>query len=145
MLISLHFLVSHWLTSLSTIHLRISSPALPIFQFTHYSIHPFSTRIHLATHSPKYCLFTHHSPFPSAFQACVVCGDHAPFLQPSAALVCDSCRAFFWRSVVDASYKDFACANSWGCMVTVSARRACQACRLVLQGVVLTRWLWGFL
>ncbi|ROT79255.1 Vitamin D3 receptor B, partial [Penaeus vannamei] len=61
--------------------------------------------------------------------ACVVCGDHAPFLQPSAALVCDSCRAFFWRSVVDASYKDFACANSWGCMVTVSARRACQACR----------------
>ncbi|XP_037802241.1 uncharacterized protein LOC119596934 isoform X2 [Penaeus monodon] len=61
--------------------------------------------------------------------SCVVCGDPAPFLQPSAALVCDSCRAFFWRSVVDASYKDFACANSWGCMVTVSARRACQACR----------------
>lgn len=134
---SVHYFLDHLIIFSFISHLRIHSCT--------YFINLHTTHLYITA---AISLFTHQpyspTPFPFAFQSCVVCGDPAPFLQPSAALVCDSCRAFFWRSVVDASYKDFACANSWGCMVTVSARRACQACRLVLQRVVLRMEMGGF-
>ncbi|XP_047111817.1 photoreceptor-specific nuclear receptor-like [Schistocerca piceifrons] len=59
---------------------------------------------------------------------CAVCGDRAYSLH-FGGLSCDSCKAFFRRSVQSRACLTFRCPHSRPCLVTVTSRRCCQACR----------------
>ncbi|KAK7017010.1 hypothetical protein SK128_024782 [Halocaridina rubra] len=61
-------------------------------------------------------------------KACGVCGDVAKSMH-FGGLSCDSCKAFFRRSVQNNAYKGFTCPYEKKCVIAVSSRKACQYCR----------------
>ncbi|XP_069186864.1 uncharacterized protein [Procambarus clarkii] len=61
-------------------------------------------------------------------KACGVCGDVAKSMH-FGGLSCDSCKAFFRRSVQNNAHKGFTCPYEKKCVIAVSSRKACQYCR----------------
>ena len=61
---------------------------------------------------------------------CGVCGDVAKSMH-FGGLSCDSCKAFFRRSVQNNAYKAFACPYERKCTIAKTSRKACQYCRYV--------------
>lgn len=59
---------------------------------------------------------------------CQVCGDKAKSFH-FGGLSCDSCKAFFRRSVHNDAYKGFHCVYKNTCEITVNSRKSCQFCR----------------
>ncbi|KAG7168041.1 uncharacterized protein LOC121867802 [Homarus americanus] len=59
---------------------------------------------------------------------CGVCGDVAKSMH-FGGLSCDSCKAFFRRSVQNNAHKGFTCPYEKKCVIAVSSRKACQYCR----------------
>lgn len=59
---------------------------------------------------------------------CQVCGDKAKSFH-FGGLSCDSCKAFFRRSVHNDAYKGFHCVYQRNCEISISSRKSCQACR----------------
>ncbi|XP_063609877.1 retinoic acid receptor beta-like [Penaeus indicus] len=68
------------------------------------------------------------SPGRHGNKACGVCGDVAKSMH-FGGLSCDSCKAFFRRSVQNNAYKGFTCPYEKKCVIAVSSRKACQYCR----------------
>ena len=60
---------------------------------------------------------------------CGVCGDLAKSYH-FGGLSCDSCKAFFRRSVQNDNYLNFQCCHSGNCQITLSTRKSCQYCRM---------------
>lgn len=65
-----------------------------------------------------------HKPWPP--RVCGVCGDRAKSYH-FGGISCDSCKAFFRRSVQNES--KFQCPNRGNCRITLASRKSCQACR----------------
>lgn len=59
---------------------------------------------------------------------CGVCGDRAKSFH-FGAISCDSCKAFFRRSVQNEAYKNFHCPYNNRCDITILSRKCCQHCR----------------
>ena len=62
-------------------------------------------------------------------KSCGVCGDVAKSFH-FGGLSCDSCKAFFRRSVQKDNYQKFACSHKVPCIVTMATRKNCQYCRM---------------
>lgn len=60
---------------------------------------------------------------------CLVCGDKAKSYH-FGGLCCESCKAFFRRSMQNDSFKSFFCINGQKCVVRKDNRRSCQYCRI---------------
>ncbi|KAK4306565.1 hypothetical protein Pmani_021615 [Petrolisthes manimaculis] len=63
-----------------------------------------------------------------ANKACGVCGDIAKSMH-FGGLSCDSCKAFFRRSVQNNAHKGFTCPYDKKCVIAISSRKSCQYCR----------------
>ncbi|XP_023225253.1 thyroid hormone receptor beta-like isoform X1 [Centruroides vittatus] len=61
-------------------------------------------------------------------KVCGVCGDRAKSYH-FGGISCDSCKAFFRRSVQNEAYKNFHCPYEGKCEITISSRKCCQYCR----------------
>ncbi|RWS14809.1 Vitamin D3 receptor B-like protein [Dinothrombium tinctorium] len=59
---------------------------------------------------------------------CGVCGDRAKSYH-FGGISCDSCKAFFRRSVQNDAYKNFHCPYEGQCDITIMSRKCCQHCR----------------
>uniref|UniRef100_T1JKD5 Nuclear receptor domain-containing protein n=1 Tax=Strigamia maritima TaxID=126957 RepID=T1JKD5_STRMM len=59
---------------------------------------------------------------------CGACGDNAKSCH-FGAISCDSCKAFFRRSVQNDAYKHFYCPYDGRCHISMSSRKCCQYCR----------------
>ncbi|XP_068218338.1 uncharacterized protein [Palaemon carinicauda] len=59
---------------------------------------------------------------------CEVCGDKAKNMH-FGGLVCDSCKAFFRRSVQSNAWDQFKCEKEGKCSINKTNRRCCQYCR----------------
>jgi len=75
---------------------------------------------------------------------CGVCGDIAKSFH-FGGLSCDSCKAFFRRSVHNDSYAAFRCPYNAHCNVDKSSRKGCQSCRFqkCLSIGMETKWVMG--
>ena len=60
---------------------------------------------------------------------CGVCGDVAKSYH-FGGLSCDSCKAFFRRSVQNDNYLHFQCCHRGQCTISLSNRKSCQFCRM---------------
>lgn len=60
---------------------------------------------------------------------CGVCGDIAKSYH-FGGLSCDSCKAFFRRSVQNDNYLHFQCCHRGLCVISLSNRKSCQYCRM---------------
>ncbi|XP_035215611.1 nuclear receptor subfamily 1 group D member 1-like isoform X1 [Stegodyphus dumicola] len=70
-----------------------------------------------------------HYPSPSRRQkVCGACGDRAKSYH-FGGISCDSCKAFFRRSVQNEAYKNFHCPYEGKCEITITSRKCCQYCR----------------
>jgi hypothetical protein len=76
-----------------------------------------------------------HSALPPASgrggvaKYCGVCGDIAKSYH-FGGLSCDSCKAFFRRSVQNDNYLHFQCCHRGQCVISLSNRKSCQYCRM---------------
>ncbi|ODM96695.1 Vitamin D3 receptor A [Orchesella cincta] len=61
-------------------------------------------------------------------KTCGVCGDRAKSFH-FGGLSCDSCKAFFRRSVQNDAHVAFRCAYDSCCDINISTRKSCQFCR----------------
>ncbi|XP_071535943.1 uncharacterized protein [Panulirus ornatus] len=59
---------------------------------------------------------------------CGVCGDTARSMH-FGGMACDSCKAFFRRSVQSGAYKSFQCPDNKTCPISKQNRKVCQYCR----------------
>lgn len=59
---------------------------------------------------------------------CGVCGDAARSMH-FGGMACDSCKAFFRRSVQSGAYKSFQCPENENCPISKTNRKVCQFCR----------------
>ncbi|KAK7076529.1 hypothetical protein SK128_000649 [Halocaridina rubra] len=59
---------------------------------------------------------------------CGVCGDAARSMH-FGGMACDSCKAFFRRSVQSGAYKNFQCPENEQCPISKQNRKVCQYCR----------------
>ncbi|KAK8727731.1 hypothetical protein OTU49_009434 [Cherax quadricarinatus] len=59
---------------------------------------------------------------------CGVCGDAARSMH-FGGMACDSCKAFFRRSVQSGAYKSFHCPENKTCPISKQNRKVCQYCR----------------
>nr|XP_045608524.1 nuclear hormone receptor family member nhr-85-like [Procambarus clarkii]XP_045608583.1 nuclear hormone receptor family member nhr-85-like [Procambarus clarkii] len=59
---------------------------------------------------------------------CGVCGDAARSMH-FGGMACDSCKAFFRRSVQSGAYKSFQCPENKICPISKQNRKVCQYCR----------------
>ncbi|XP_076333593.1 thyroid hormone receptor beta-like isoform X1 [Tachypleus tridentatus] len=66
--------------------------------------------------------------FSKQQKVCGVCGDRAKSYH-FGGISCDSCKAFFRRSVQNEGYKNFHCPYEGKCEITLSSRKCCQYCR----------------
>ena len=64
-----------------------------------------------------------------ALKYCRVCGDVAKSYH-FGGLSCDSCKAFFRRSVQSDNYLNFQCCHRGQCIISLSNRKTCQYCRM---------------
>ena len=62
-------------------------------------------------------------------KSCGVCGDLAKSFH-FGGLSCDSCKAFFRRSVQNDNYLNFHCCHQGNCAMTLTTRKSCQFCRM---------------
>ena len=62
-------------------------------------------------------------------KVCGVCGDLAKSFH-FGGLSCDSCKAFFRRSVQNDNYLSFQCAGAGNCPMALATRKTCQYCRI---------------
>ncbi|GFT26745.1 nuclear hormone receptor E75 [Nephila pilipes] len=70
-----------------------------------------------------------HYSSPSRRQkVCGACGDRAKSYH-FGGISCDSCKAFFRRSVQNEAYKNFHCPYEGKCEITITSRKCCQFCR----------------
>ena len=76
----------------------------------------------------KYSLMTNKRS-AGLMKYCGVCGDVAKSYH-FGGLACDSCKAFFRRSVHKDNYLQFFCSHEGQCVVSVSNRKSCQYCRM---------------
>lgn len=67
-------------------------------------------------------------PTRGKIKICGVCGDRAKSFH-FGAISCDSCKAFFRRSVQNEAYKNFHCPYNNRCDITILSRKCCQHCR----------------
>ena len=65
----------------------------------------------------------------SGQKSCGVCGDLAKSFH-FGGLSCDSCKAFFRRSVQKDNYQKFTCCHKVPCIITMATRKNCQYCRM---------------
>ncbi|TRY67865.1 hypothetical protein TCAL_13234 [Tigriopus californicus] len=63
---------------------------------------------------------------------CKVCGNVAGKHSYYGGQVCNSCRAFFRRSVVNESFDSFKCLENKNCTINSKSRKSCQYCRYQL-------------
>ncbi len=70
-----------------------------------------------------------HSNSGRPVKYCGVCGDIAKS-HHFGGLCCDSCKAFFRRSVHNDNYLHFQCSRRDQCVITLSSRKGCQSCRM---------------
>jgi hypothetical protein len=63
-----------------------------------------------------------------SLQFCEVCSDKAKSFH-FGGLACDSCKAFFRRSVHNDAYTAFRCSYEGTCHITKNTRKSCQKCR----------------
>ncbi|XP_054718006.1 thyroid hormone receptor beta-A-like [Uloborus diversus] len=61
-------------------------------------------------------------------KVCGACGDRAKSYH-FGGISCDSCKAFFRRSVQNEAYKNFHCPYEGKCEITITSRKCCQYCR----------------
>jgi hypothetical protein len=66
-------------------------------------------------------------PTQKTFSLCAVCGDRASG-KHYGVLSCDGCRGFFKRSI--RGNMEYVCKENQKCVIDVSRRNQCQACRL---------------
>ena len=66
--------------------------------------------------------------YSSGPKICGVCGDVAKSMH-FGGMACDSCKAFFRRSVQGKSYGEFKCAADQQCVISKTNRKNCQFCR----------------
>ena len=66
---------------------------------------------------------------PDGIKYCGVCGDIAKSYH-FGGLSCDSCKAFFRRSVQNDNYLHFQCCHQGECLISLSNRKSCQFCRM---------------
>ncbi|KAF2360476.1 Zinc finger nuclear hormone receptor-type, partial [Trinorchestia longiramus] len=59
---------------------------------------------------------------------CGVCGDRAKSMH-FGGMACDSCKAFFRRSVQGKCWKEFQCLDEKSCTISKKNRKNCQYCR----------------
>ncbi|GAB6025821.1 hypothetical protein CHUAL_011797 [Chamberlinius hualienensis] len=59
---------------------------------------------------------------------CGVCGDRAKSYH-FGGISCDSCKAFFRRSVQNDAHKNFQCSYDYDCEINITSRKCCQYCR----------------
>ncbi|KAI1293538.1 Vitamin D3 receptor B [Halotydeus destructor] len=69
-----------------------------------------------------------HGPGRAIVKICGVCGDRAKSYH-FGGISCDSCKAFFRRSVQNDAYKSFHCPYESHCDINISSRKCCQYCR----------------
>lgn len=67
------------------------------------------------------------APSQKIFSLCAVCGDRASG-KHYGVLSCDGCRGFFKRSI--RGNMEYVCKENQKCIIDVSRRNQCQACRL---------------
>lgn len=67
-------------------------------------------------------------PGPRRPKVCGACGDRAKSFH-FGGISCDSCKAFFRRSVQNEAYKNFHCPYEGKCEITITSRKCCQYCR----------------
>ncbi|KAF0309075.1 Vitamin D3 receptor [Amphibalanus amphitrite] len=63
-----------------------------------------------------------------AQKVCGVCGERAKS-HHFGGMACDSCKAFFRRSVQSEACNHFRCSYDGCCHITISTRKSCQFCR----------------
>lgn len=68
------------------------------------------------------------TPSRKPVRLCQVCGDIAKSLH-FGGLSCDSCKAFFRRSVQNDAYKHFRCGGDQKCAISIASRKFCKYCR----------------
>ncbi|CAG2169241.1 unnamed protein product, partial [Oppiella nova] len=61
-------------------------------------------------------------------KVCRVCGDRAKSYH-FGGISCDSCKAFFRRSVQNDAFRNFHCPYDRHCDITINSRKSCQFCR----------------
>ncbi|XP_076334030.1 vitamin D3 receptor-like [Tachypleus tridentatus] len=66
--------------------------------------------------------------FKKQQKACGVCGDRAKSYH-FGGISCDSCKAFFRRSVQNEGYRNFHCPYEKKCEINIISRKCCQYCR----------------
>lgn len=82
-------------------------------------------------HSPPSPVSSESPTSPNSLgraKACGVCGDIAKSMH-FGGLSCDSCKAFFRRSVQNNAHRGFTCPYEKKCVIAVSSRKSCQYCR----------------
>ena len=90
-----------------------------------YSIlHPLATK---RLFSPSQFPFVFQSIDRKVLSVCKVCGDRSSG-KHYGVLTCDGCRGFFKRSVRRSL--EYQCKNDGDCVVDLTRRNQCQACRL---------------
>ncbi|XP_018015740.1 uncharacterized protein LOC108672557 [Hyalella azteca] len=59
---------------------------------------------------------------------CQICGDVAKSMH-FGGLCCDSCKAFFRRSVQSDGFRNFKCSGDKRCSISIASRKFCKLCR----------------
>jgi hypothetical protein len=90
--------------------------------------HSTSSRTKSSSGVSSDCSVDFQRPTRGKLKICGVCGDRAKSFH-FGAISCDSCKAFFRRSVQNEAYKNFHCPYNNRCDITILSRKCCQHCR----------------
>lgn len=85
-------------------------------------------RLRLDNVEPKQTLKNSTNTTSQESKICGVCGDVAKSMH-FGGMACDSCKAFFRRSVQGQSWKEFTCSGEKKCTISKKNRKNCQYCR----------------
>ncbi|KAA0190292.1 hypothetical protein HAZT_HAZT009146 [Hyalella azteca] len=70
----------------------------------------------------------HNSPRDQNYLPHQICGDVAKSMH-FGGLCCDSCKAFFRRSVQSDGFRNFKCSGDKRCSISIASRKFCKLCR----------------